>query len=348
VASVRFDRVSKRFGGTLVLDSVSLDVPDGEFWVILGPSGSGKSTVLRLVAGLEDASAGDIFIGDRRVNGLPPGERDVAFVFQSYALYPHLSVFENIAFPLRVAGMRRDAIRARVESVAGLLELSHLLNRRPRELSGGQRQRVAIGRAVVRQPQVFLFDEPLSNLDARLRATTRLELIALHRRLQTTVLYVTHDQEEAMTLGQRIAVVHESRLQQVGTPEDIYRRPRNLFVAGFIGSPRMNFLTGHLEDGRFRTTAGLVDVAPPVRVPGEITLGIRPDHVALAGAGAFGGQVDVVENLGREHHVHVRAGDARLTVVHRGPGAPKPGDDVRVTLDVDELHWFAKGDRVER
>lgn len=345
MASVRFERVSKRFGGTVVLDDVSLDVTDGEFWVILGPSGSGKSTVLRLVAGLEDASGGDIYIGDRRVNHLTPGERDVAFVFQSYALYPHLSVFDNIAFPLKVAGMARDSIHERVESVAGLLELGHLLHRRPRELSGGQRQRVAIGRAVVRQPRVFLFDEPLSNLDARLRASTRLEIIALHRRLKTTVLYVTHDQEEAMTLGQQVAIVHESRLQQVGTPEEIYHRPRNLFVAGFIGSPRMNFLDGQVEAGGFRTVAGLFAVTPPAGVSGKLTLGIRPDHLTLTDEGAVHGRVEVVENLGRERHVHVRAGDARLTVVHRGPAAPRPGDDVRVAFDSRELHWFSGAER---
>jgi ABC-type sugar transport system ATPase subunit len=346
VASVRFDRVSKRFGSTAVLETVSLDVPDGEFWVILGPSGSGKSTLLRLVAGLDEPSAGDIFIGDRRVNGVPAGERDVAFVFQSYALYPHLSVFDNIAFPLKVAGMARDAIRERVESVAGLLELGHLLSRRPRELSGGQRQRVAIGRAVVRKPQVFLFDEPLSNLDARLRVATRLELIALHRRVETTVLYVTHDQEEAMTLGQRIAIVHENRLQQVGTPDEVYRRPRNVFVAGFIGTPRMNFLSGQVENGGFRTAAGLLDIAPPPSAPGNLTLGIRPDHLALSDTGTVRGAVDVVENLGREHHVHVRAGEAPITVVHRGPGAPRPGETVQISLDIRELHWFAGDERI--
>ncbi len=351
MAGVRFDRVSKRFGDRVVLRDVSFSVPDGELWAVLGPSGSGKSTVLRLVAGLEDVTAGAVSIGGEVMNAVdegrttanrPPGERDVAFVFQSYALYPHLTVFDNIAFPLRVARVPRAEVRERVLAAATLLGLTDTLDRRPRELSGGQRQRVAIGRAVVRRPQVFLFDEPLSNLDARLRASTRLEILALHRRLGTTMLYVTHDQEEAMTLGQRIAVVHDGRVQQVGTPQEIYRRPANLFVAGFIGSPRMNVIQGRVDGGRFRSADASVDVAAPDGVAGDVTLGIRPDHVTLADEGGIAVQVEVVEDLGRERHVHVRAGSTPLTIVERGPVAAAAGDTLAVSMDTAHLHWFAK------
>jgi ABC-type sugar transport system ATPase subunit len=348
MASVSFHRVSKRFGAKSVLEDVSFDVPHGEFWAVLGPSGSGKSTLLRLVAGLEDVTAGEIRIEGERVNERTPRERDVAFVFQSYALYPHMTVFENMAFPLKVARRSRAAIRARVQEVAGLLELGDLLARRPRELSGGQRQRVAIGRAVVREPRVFLFDEPLSNLDARLRASTRIELIRLHRRLGTTVLYVTHDQEEAMTLGQRIAIVHDGRLQQVGAPAAIYHRPANRFVAGFIGSPRMNFVTGALDGGRFVAPPLALDARPPAAIDGPLTLGVRPDRLQLVEGGEdLRGEVEVVEDLGRERQVHLRAGDLRLTVTDRGSTPLRPGDVIGVRIDRADLHWFAGERRVE-
>ena len=338
---MRLEGVSKSFGSTSVLIDVSLQVSDGELVAVLGPSGSGKSTVLRLIAGLDDPTSGGIFIGERQVNALPPRERDVAFVFQSYALYPHLTVFDNIAFPLKVAGVDRALIRERVEAVASFLELKNLLGRLPRELSGGQRQRVAIGRAAVRQPSVFLFDEPLSNLDARLRAATRLELVALHRRLKTTALYVTHDQEEAMTIGQRIAVVHEGRLQQMSTPREIYDRPRNLFVASFIGSPRMNLLGGWLENSRFHTAAGVLDLAPSTVQSGDLTLGIRPDQLSLTGDDGLRGEVEVVEDLGREQHVHVRVGSERLTIVHRGEETARLGERVSVAFDREAVHWFS-------
>jgi ABC-type sugar transport system ATPase subunit len=349
MANVSFHHVTKRFGAKSVLEEVSFEVPDGEFWAVLGPSGSGKSTLLRLVAGLEEVSGGEIRIGGERVNERTPRERDVAFVFQSYALYPHMTVFENMAFPLKVARRDRAAIRARVHEVADLLELGELLERRPRELSGGQRQRVAIGRAVVREPRVFLFDEPLSNLDARLRASTRVELVRLHRRLGTTVLYVTHDQEEAMTVGGRIAIVHDGRLQQVGTPSAIYHEPANRFVAGFIGSPRMNLVSGMLSGGRFVAPPLTLGARPPAGLDGPVTIGIRPDRLQLADQDEdLRGEVEVVEDLGRERQVHLRAGALRLVVTDRGSAPLRAGDAVGVRFDQESLHWFDGDRRVTR
>jgi multiple sugar transport system ATP-binding protein len=292
VAAITFDRVSKRFDQTLAVDGLDLHVADGEFLVLVGPSGCGKTTALRMLAGLETVTEGSVLIGDRVVNALPPGDRDIAMVFQSYALYPHMTVFDNLAFGLRNLRVVRSEIKTRVTDAARLLEIEPLLDRKPRALSGGQRQRVALGRAIVREPSVFLMDEPLSNLDAALRVQTRAEILKVQRRLETTTIYVTHDQIEAMTMGDRIAVMRDGVLQQIGTPAALYDRPANTFVASFIGSPAMNLLP-----------------APLLGVGGDDRLvGIRPEHID-AGSGdssalTFDANVEVVEFLGDEQLVH--------------------------------------------
>ena len=318
--AVSLQNLTKQFADQPpALRGVSLDVAAREFLVLLGPSGCGKTTILRLIAGLEEPSAGEILIDGVRVNDLPPKDRDVAMVFQSYALYPHLTARENIGFPLRMRHMPAAEVAARVAEVAAMLELAELLDRRPAQLSGGERQRVALGRAVVRRPKVFLFDEPLSNLDARLRVQMRAELVRLHRSLAATMVYVTHDQVEAMTMGQRIAVLSKGELQQVGTPEEIYARPANTFVAAFIGTPGMNLI---------RDQAG------------TRLLGFRPEDAALGaldGAARTGG-VTLVERLGSETLVHVRL-DTAETVVCRLRGAAPPDADARVGV------WFAR-DRI--
>jgi multiple sugar transport system ATP-binding protein len=321
--SVRFQNVSKRFGEIAALSDFSLDVEDGEFMVLLGPSGCGKTTALRILAGLEDASRGEVFIDGRDVTDLAAQDRDIAMVFQNYALYPHMSVYDNIAFGLRMRHISRREIDQLVRDAAELLGLAELLKRRPGQLSGGQRQRVALGRAIVRRPKVFLMDEPLSNLDAKLRAQTRLELIRLHRQLQKTVLYVTHDQVEAMTMGRRIAVMERGVLQQVGSPQDIYARPANMFVAEFIGSPAMSFFRGALRDGGDgRTTVECADLsfsltpaqaAQARTVAGDqVVVGVRPEHIERAAAfgersaaATFEAQVDVIEELGNEVHATI-------------------------------------------
>ncbi|MEP0775928.1 MAG: sn-glycerol-3-phosphate ABC transporter ATP-binding protein UgpC, partial [Acidobacteriota bacterium] len=289
MAQVRFDRVEKRFGATTVIRPLDLQVEDREFMVLVGPSGCGKSTLLRLLAGLEEVSAGTITIGDRVVNHLPPKERDIAMVFQSYALYPHMTVRENLAFGLKVRGMPREDVAQRVSEAARLLEIEGVLDRRPRELSGGQRQRVAVGRAIVRHPQVFLFDEPLSNLDAKLRVSMRAELTRLQRRLATTTVYVTHDQVEAMTMGQRVAVLKGGELQQVGPPMELYQRPANTFVASFLGTPPMNLLPGRIGEGG--QTLHIDGVTLPLGAEqrravlaassGEVLVGVRPEQMRL-------------------------------------------------------------------
>ncbi len=305
-----------------VIHGVSADIADGEFIVIVGPSGCGKSTLLRMVAGLEEITGGEIRIGDRVVNQLEPAERDIAMVFQNYALYPHMSVFDNMAYGLKIAKVPKEEIRARVDKAARILELEHLLDRKPRQLSGGQRQRVAMGRAIVRQPQVFLFDEPLSNLDAKLRAQTRIEIQKLHRELGITSLFVTHDQVEAMTLAQRMIVMNAGHMEQFGTPEEVYTRPATTFVASFIGSPPMNLLKN----------------APGGR-PGSL-LGIRPEHLDLQEDG-WPVQVETVELLGGERLVHARLGDEALIIrTHEDQGAPAIGSTVRVRPREDRLHWF--------
>jgi sn-glycerol 3-phosphate transport system ATP-binding protein len=326
MASISFQQVVKTYGpgpkANTVIHDLSADILDGEFVVIVGPSGCGKSTLLRMVAGLEEITRGQVQIGGRVVNDLEPSERDIAMVFQNYALYPHMSVYDNMAYGLKIAGLSKAAIRERVEQVAQWLELQALLDRKPRQLSGGQRQRVAMGRAMVRQPQVFLFDEPLSNLDAKLRAQTRLEIRKLHRDLGVTSLYVTHDQIEAMTLGQRLMVMNAGRVEQFGTPEEVYNRPASVFVAAFMGSPPMNLL---------RQAPGL----PPDRV-----LGVRPEHLMISSAG-WAVRVETHELLGAERLVHVRLGAEALTLrLPAEQNAPAVGTTCHIEPMPDRVHWF--------
>jgi ABC-type sugar transport system ATPase subunit len=328
MAPVVFHQVTKEFpGGTTAVDALDLEIPDGELMVLVGPSGCGKSTALRMIAGLEQPSSGRITIGERDMAGLSPGARDVAMVFQSYALYPHMSVRDNLAFPLRRRRMARDEIGRRVAEMAEMLELGELLKRKPAQLSGGQRQRVAMGRALIREPVAFLLDEPLSNLDAKLRTELRAELKRLHRRLGTTMVYVTHDQIEAMTLGDRIAVMNRGRLQQVGSPDEIYRRPCNLFVGRFVGSPAMNLLPG-----------------PVVGRGADVIAGVRPEAMHRAGEVAGGIPLelvtDVVEPLGSDVYVHGSAGGE--AVVARLPGNVQvsPGDRLALAIDPVDVHLF--------
>jgi len=347
MARVALRNLTKGFGAGAkpVLRDLSLEVSDGEFVVLLGPSGCGKTTALRCVAGLESPDSGEILIGDRDVTLLPPAERDVAMVFQNYALYPHLTARQNIAFPLEMRGLRKAEVSRRVQETAARLGLGELLDRRPGQLSGGQRQRVALGRAIVRAPQVFLFDEPLSNLDARLRVETRAELLKLHRALGATMVYVTHDQVEAMTMGQRIAVLHEGRLHQVGTPGEVYRRPADVFVARFIGSPGMNILRGTALERRGETVVDCGSFIVPITLSdyaGQVHLGVRPEHVAMCGPdqGQGNAQVLVVEPLGAETLVHLDV--AGQALVARVPGIVdvRAGDRVGFRLDRHHLHLF--------
>jgi sn-glycerol 3-phosphate transport system ATP-binding protein len=330
MASISLKNVIKRYGSgkteVKVLHGVDAEIADHEFVVIVGPSGCGKSTLLRMVAGLEEVSEGDICIGGRVVNQLEPAERDIAMVFQNYALYPHMSVFDNMAYGLKIAKVPVAEIKTRVDKAAKILELGHLLDRKPRALSGGQRQRVAMGRAIVRQPQVFLFDEPLSNLDAKLRAQTRLEIQKLHRELGITSLFVTHDQVEAMTLAQRMIVMNAGRMEQFGTPEEVYTRPATTFVASFMGSPPMNLLKN-------------VPHAALGGPPGS-TLGVRPEHLDITASG-WALQVEALEMLGAERLVYCRLGDEQL-IVRTGEdhAPPVPGSTIHVTPRADRLHWF--------
>ncbi|HYP83184.1 sn-glycerol-3-phosphate ABC transporter ATP-binding protein UgpC [Variovorax sp.] len=350
--AVELRGVRKDFDGHAVIRGVDLRIEPGEFCVFVGPSGCGKSTLLRLVAGLEQASDGQVLIGERDVTDLAPRERGVAMVFQSYALYPHMTVHQNIAFGLE-AGRRlgRAQIDARVREAAERLELTPLLQRLPRQLSGGQRQRVAIGRAIVREPSVFLFDEPLSNLDAQLRGQTRLEIARLHQALRTTMVYVTHDQVEAMTLADRIVVLNGGRIEQVGSPTELYRNPRNLFVAGFIGSARMNFLPVQVEalaEGqvRVRLPGGAVQALPAPAAelaPGQpLTLGIRPEHITHdVGGAAIDGPIEVVEELGEDRLAYLRAPDGTLLCARWGAEVPlAEGEPGRMYLPARRCHLF--------
>jgi multiple sugar transport system ATP-binding protein len=364
---VRFDQVSKYFGDVAALADFSLDVANGEFMVLLGPSGCGKTTALRILAGLEEATSGDVLIDERVVTDLNARDRDIAMVFQNYALYPHMSVYDNIAFGLRMRQITRREIDRTVHEAAELLGIAELLKRKPGQLSGGQRQRVALGRAIVRRPKAFLMDEPLSNLDAKLRAQTRIELIRLHRRLQTTVLYVTHDQVEAMTMGGRIAVMDRGRLQQVGSPQDVYTRPANRFVAEFIGSPAMSFFQGPLADGPGGTlavdTAGVRFVLGAERAASarrhalaEITVGVRPEHIELADqfgeratAAAFDAHVDVIEALGNETHATLLVGGRAIITRLPTDAAIRAGETRRFAIAPQHLLLFdpASGGRLE-
>lgn len=331
MAKVLFKNITKSFDAKSVLDDFSLEVYDQEFLVLVGPSGCGKSTTLRILAGLEDPTQGEIFIGDKKVNAIDPKDRDIAMVFQNYALYPHYSVFENIAFGLRLRKVSKDEVNRRVHEAAKLLEIESLLQKKPKVLSGGQRQRVALGRAIVRNPKVFLMDEPLSNLDAKLRVAMRAELMNLQKRLKTTTLYVTHDQVEAMTMGDRIVVLHDGKIQQIGKPHEIYHTPSNVFVAGFMGSPPMNFLD-----------------------KGKLVLGVRPEHISLSGAikGSsvktpepsleISAQFKMIEPLGAESLVHVTLMDSNTVWVVRCPGIPsfEPNQALTLSIPYSAIHYF--------
>jgi sn-glycerol 3-phosphate transport system ATP-binding protein len=345
VAAIAIRKVVKRYGrgahANEVIHGVDADVNDGEFVVIVGPSGCGKSTLLRMVAGLEEISEGEIAIGGRVVNDVEPAARDIAMVFQNYALYPHMSVYENMAYGLKIQKVPKAEIEARVNKAAAILELSGLLQRKPRQLSGGQRQRVAMGRAIVRQPKVFLFDEPLSNLDAKLRAQTRLQIQKLHRELGVTSLFVTHDQVEAMTLAQRMIVMNAGRMEQFGAPEDVYATPATTFVAGFIGSPPMNLLAGHAQGSRF-VVAGQ-SLALPAASPrdGELILGVRPEHLRVEETGRWRMRVEMTEMLGAERLVHGQLGNVLFTLRIDGTvSAPPIGATITLTAAAERLHWF--------
>ena len=346
--SVELRGVAKRYGGVVALHPTDLDVAPGELLVLLGPSGCGKSTTLRIVAGLETPTAGEVRIAGKDVRAVPPRDRDVAMVFQSYALYPHLTVRRNLAFPLERRGVAVAERDARVQDTAKRLGLSDLLDRRPGELSGGERQRVAMGRALVRAPKVFLFDEPLSNLDARLRSELRGEIARLHRESGATSLYVTHDQIEAMALGDRIAVLGDGRIQQVGTPEEVYRRPTSRFVATFVGAPTMNLLAA--ERGGDSVVAGPFRLPADAIPPGPAEIGVRPEDVRVGRGEGANAEVERVEPLGVESHVHCRSGAARLLARVAGATDLRPGDRVRLTIDLDRVHVFdaTSGVRMER
>ncbi len=343
MAPVTISNVRKRYGSAEVIHGVSVDVQDGEFVILVGPSGCGKSTLLRMIAGLENISGGELRIGPRVVNDVPPKERDIAMVFQNYALYPHMTVADNMGFSLKLKGASKSEIKERVDRAADILGLTKLLDRYPRQLSGGQRQRVAMGRAIVRDPQVFLFDEPLSNLDAKLRVAMRTEIKALHQRLKTTTIYVTHDQIEAMTMADKIVVMHDGIVEQIGAPLELYDRPANLFVAGFIGSPAMNFLKGHLQGGRFVAQDGtaLPVTVPPAASDGQpVVYGIRPEHISLGTGHAA--HVSVIEPTGSETQAFIRLGDNPLVGVFRERIALQPGARLDVRLDPERVHLFDK------
>ena len=348
MAAISLRQVHKRYGSGAsanpVIHGVSAEIPDGEFVVIVGPSGCGKSTLLRMVAGLEAISEGEIAIGTRVVNHVDPSDRDIAMVFQNYALYPHFNVFDNMAYGLRIRKLPAAEVKARVEKAAKTLELSQLLDRKPRQLSGGQRQRVAMGRAIVRQPQVFLFDEPLSNLDAKLRAQTRLEIQRLHREMRITSLFVTHDQVEAMTLAERMIVMNSGRIEQIGTPDEVYHRPATTFVAGFIGSPPMNLLEGHADGSAFTMGGRTLALPAPAPRSGPLVLGVRPEHANASASGESGWilRVEAVEMLGAERLVYCRLGDSPFTLrLDTTLPAPAIGSGFVANVAAKHLHWFA-------
>jgi multiple sugar transport system ATP-binding protein len=359
MVSLKLRDLRKSFGGFEVVKGVSFEVREGEFVVFVGPSGCGKSTLLRMIAGLEEITAGELLLDGARVNDVAPDRRGLAMVFQSYALYPHMTVEQNMGFALRLAGVGKSERRRKVEQAARILQIENLLNRKPANLSGGQRQRVAIGRAIVRNPKVFLFDEPLSNLDAALRVQMRMELAALHRELKGTMIYVTHDQVEAMTMADRIVVLREGLVEQIGSPLSLYNEPVNLFVAGFIGSPKMNFLPVGLlsrDGGRVE-----LSLSPDVRLTIDdvaetgsaqaLTLGVRPDMIHVADHGPLRGQVLLVERLGNETLIHVDAGigSEPVTVSHQGQYAVSAGEAVGLSIDTRRIHLFSpSGRRVAR
>ena len=348
MADVKIDNVVKRYGAVQVMHGVSIDIENGEFVVLVGPSGCGKSTLLRMLAGLEEISDGTISIGPKVVNDVLPKERDIAMVFQSYALYPHKTVFDNIGFPLRMAKRPAVEIQEKVRAAAETLDLGHLLDRFPKQLSGGQRQRVAMGRAIVRDPQVFLFDEPLSNLDAKLRVTMRVEIKELHHRLGTTIVYVTHDQIEAMTMADKIVVMKDGRVEQIGAPLDLYDRPRNVFVAGFIGSPSMNFIRGKIaskEGGKVFVSDGGLQLPLPEASPAdgmEVTYGIRPEHIEI-GEGGVELNVVVVEPTGSETQIFAKSGNELLDAIVKERVSARPGEPISFRIDPLKVHLFDAG-----
>jgi multiple sugar transport system ATP-binding protein len=342
MGAVTIRDVRKNYGNMEVLHGVSIDIADGEFVILVGPSGCGKSTLLRMIAGLEDITGGEIEIAGMVVNDLAPKDRDIAMVFQSYALYPHMTVEENMAFSLRLARVPKDEIKRRVASAAVILGLDTYLERYPRHLSGGQRQRVAMGRAIVRNPTVFLFDEPLSNLDAKLRVQMRSEIKLNHQRLKTTTVYVTHDQIEAMTMADRIVVMHSGNIEQIGTPLELYDNPANLFVAGFIGSPAMNIVDGSITGSKFRFADGTsIDLGtlPSGVKDGPITLGVRPEHLRLDPAGTLA-EVVVIEPTGSETQVTLSLGGRDLVGVFRERISALPGQSIGIAFDESLLHLF--------
>jgi multiple sugar transport system ATP-binding protein len=353
MATVTFENVSKRYGDVVAVDDLNLDIRDAEFMVLVGPSGCGKTTSLRMVAGLEEISEGTLRIGDRVINEVAPKDRDIAMVFQSYALYPHMSIRDNLAFGLKLRHIPGAQIEARVKEAAAILDLTRYLDRKPRELSGGQRQRVALGRAIVREPAVFLMDEPLSNLDAKLRVETRANILRLHQRLNTTFVYVTHDQIEAMTMGTRIAVMNEGRLQQVGTPQELYDRPINRFVAGFIGSPAMNFATVEITagDGAVSLKGSNITVPVPPQFRDslgtagrELIVGFRPEHLVLGpvtGATAtVNAKAEVVEYLGNEELIHASGAGRDIVALVDSSYRVRPGDMLELRIGLDRIQLF--------
>jgi multiple sugar transport system ATP-binding protein len=352
MAGVTFRDVSKRYGDVSVIEDLELDIRDHEFMVLVGPSGCGKSTALRMIAGLEEISDGTISIGDRVVNELPPKDRDIAMVFQSYALYPHMTVRENLEFGLKIKKTPRAEIDRLVNDAATILGITHLLERKPKELSGGQRQRVAVGRAIVRQPAVFLFDEPLSNLDAKLRVQMRAEITKLQQRLQTTCVYVTHDQIEAMTMGHRIAVMNGGKIQQIGTPLDVYDHPQNLFVANFIGTPPMNFVKATISGEKLVAGTFELPIPEKLRATGaanqgkKIILGIRPENITDSSANVHGEtavvatEVEMVEPLGHEVIIHGRTGEDLLVGSLGSHQLPKVGERIDLVVGLDSIHLF--------
>ena len=359
MSSVTYNHVYKRFGDLTVITDMNLDIEDKEFIVFVGPSGCGKSTNLRMLAGLEEITEGEIYIGDRLVNDVPPKDRDIAMVFQSYALYPHMTVRDNMAFGLKLRKTPKDDIERRVKEAANILGLGELLERKPKALSGGQRQRVAVGRAIVREPSVFLMDEPLSNLDAKLRVTARAEISKLHQRLQTTFIYVTHDQVEAMTMGDRIAVLDAGKLMQIDSPSNLYDRPDNVFVAGFIGSPSMNFFDATLvkEEGNLFVDTGDFRVKVPADNPSiysdyiskEVVYGIRPEHTHAVGftppnitKAPLTGTVDVVELLGHESHAYISTGQHNMVAILDTRKPIGIGSKIDLVMNADNMHLFDK------
>jgi multiple sugar transport system ATP-binding protein len=353
MATVTFENVSKRFGDVVAVDDLNLDIRDAEFMVLVGPSGCGKTTSLRMVAGLEEITSGTLRIGERVINDVAPKDRDIAMVFQSYALYPHMSIRDNLAFGLKLRHVPKAQIEARVKEAAAILDLSRYLDRKPRELSGGQRQRVALGRAIVREPAVFLMDEPLSNLDAKLRVETRANILRLYQRLNTTFVYVTHDQIEAMTMGTRIAVMNEGRLQQVGTPQELYDRPINRFVAGFIGSPAMNFASVEVQgtgDDVQLVGANITIPKPPqfreaMGAAGrQLIVGFRPEHLEIApvtgAAAVVNAKAEVVEYLGNEELIHASGSGRDIVAIVDSSYRVRPGDMLEFKVPLDRLQLF--------